>query len=300
MRVIWGKFTKITHISAWYRKNLLATLSSFCVVFCSIWAPFWRRFDIDWIYITDLQPLKDRLSELEVKIGKIGILEAENEKQTSMINQLKAETENQTLMINQLKAETENQNLTINQLKAENFNLHQMLQDRNDSYGNLNFLLSLFFKGFWSLPKLLILILLSKSDTGRFTAIKKSGSWLKGEVKGFDKSIVNIGHNFDLSTGVFKAPIEGVYWFSFSGHTSYVVLNIRKNGQNTFAISISQDSSHTSSWSMRLSKNDEISLYVSSLSNGLLSDNNRYTVFSGLFIRSLWYFWWNICYKIFS
>ena len=81
-------------------------------------------------YITDLQPLKARLNELEDKIGA-----------------LEAETENQTLKINQLEAETENQNLTINQLKAENFNLHQMLQDRNDSYGNFYFLLSLFTQG---------------------------------------------------------------------------------------------------------------------------------------------------------
>ena len=71
-------------------------------------------------YITDLQPLIDRISELEDKIGT-----------------LEAEIENQTMKINQLETETENQNLTIKQL-------HQMLQNRNDSYGNFYFLLSLF------------------------------------------------------------------------------------------------------------------------------------------------------------
>ena len=63
-------------------------------------------------YITDLQPLKDRLSELE---DKIGTLEAENK--------------NQTLKIRQLETELE------------------MLQDRNNSNGNFNFLLSLFTQG---------------------------------------------------------------------------------------------------------------------------------------------------------
>ena len=81
--------------------------------------------------------MKDRLSELE---GKIGTFEAENE--------------NQTLTINQLKAENENQTLTINQLKAENFNLHQMLQDRNDSYGNFNFLLSFILQIFLKFTKI--------------------------------------------------------------------------------------------------------------------------------------------------
>ena len=62
-----------------------------------------------------------------------------------MITQLKAENENQTLKINQLEAENENQTLKINhqtlkinQLEAE----LEMLQDRNDSYGNFNFSLA--------------------------------------------------------------------------------------------------------------------------------------------------------------
>ena len=98
---------------------------------------YYYIFCIIHTYITDLQPLIDRLSELE---DKIGTLEAKNENQTLKINQLETETENQTLEINQLKAVNENQTLTIKQL-------HQMLQDRNDSYGNFYFLLSLFTQG---------------------------------------------------------------------------------------------------------------------------------------------------------
>ena len=127
-----------------------------------------------------------------------------------------------------------------------------------------------------------------------FTAMKTSGGWMVGEVKGFDKSIVNIGHNFDLSTGIFKTPIDGYYSFSFTGYFyPKSILNIRKNGQNTFAISLLGSlmggGVHTSSsWSMRLSKNDEVNLYVSSSSYGYLYSTNDYnTVFSGLFIRSL-------------
>ena len=88
--------------------------------------------------------MKDRLSELE---NKIETLEAETDNQTLKINQLEAEAENQTLKINQLEAENDNQTLKIKHLEAENFNLHQMLQDRNDSYGNFYFLLSLFTQG---------------------------------------------------------------------------------------------------------------------------------------------------------
>ena len=68
----------------------------------------------------------DRLTELEDKIGN----------QTLKIN-------HQTLKINQFEAENRNQTLKINQLEAE----LEMLQDRNDSYGNFNFLLSLFTQG---------------------------------------------------------------------------------------------------------------------------------------------------------
>ena len=95
--------------------------------------------------------MKDRLSELE---NKIGTLEAETDNQTLTINQLKAENKNQTLKNNQFEAEIENQTLKIKQLEAENFNLHQMLQDRNDSYGNLNFLLSFILKIFLKFTKI--------------------------------------------------------------------------------------------------------------------------------------------------
>ena len=122
-----------------------------------------------------------------------------------------------------------------------------------------------------------------------FTAMKTSGGWMQaGEVKGFDKSIVNIGHNFDLSTGIFKTPIDGYYSFSFTGYIhSSSILNIRKNGQNTIAKTYGSPDASIS-WSMRLSKNDEINLYVSvSGGNGIYSSNTYNTVFSGLFIRSL-------------
>ena len=68
---------------------------------------------------------------------------------------MEAENENQTLINEQFQAENENQTLKIKQLEAENFNLHQMLQDRNESHGNFNFLLILFLKDFWNLTKLL-------------------------------------------------------------------------------------------------------------------------------------------------
>ena len=129
-----------------------------------------------------------------------------------------------------------------------------------------------------------------------FTAMKTSGGWMAGEVKGFDKSIVNIGHNFDLSTGIFKTPIDGYYSFSFTGfvYEYYVpILNIRKNDQNTLAIKAATGSNigggagyFATTWYMILSKNDKINLYVSGSSSSNLLYNTG-IVFSGLFIRPL-------------
>ena len=95
------------------------------------------KFELYYIInITDLQPLKDRLSELEDKIGnqtlKINLLEAENENQTLKFIHV-------TLRINQLEAENENKTLKITQLETE----LEMLQPENYSYGNFDFLLSL-------------------------------------------------------------------------------------------------------------------------------------------------------------
>ena len=126
-----------------------------------------------------------------------------------------------------------------------------------------------------------------------FTAMKTSGGWMAGEVKGFDKSIVNIGHNFDLSTGIFKTPIDGYYSFSFTGFVydhHHPILNIRKNDQNTLAINAGFGQGagpgyFATTWYMVLSKNDKINLYVLGSSSALLY--NPGIVFSGLFIRPL-------------
>jgi len=100
--------------------------------------------------------------------------------------------------------------------------------------------------------------------------------------------MVNIGDAFDGPRGAFKAPIKGVYTFSFSGQQgnsveSRIAINliVKRNGRQVFNI---VDDANTSgqdqNWqninsifSLELDENDTVSL---ELSNGDTLFANRY------------------------
>uniref|UniRef100_A0A8B9K9V9 C1q domain-containing protein n=1 Tax=Astyanax mexicanus TaxID=7994 RepID=A0A8B9K9V9_ASTMX len=54
----------------------------------------------------------------------------------------------------------------------------------------------------------------------------------------FQKVFVNIGHAYNPSTGMFTAPVRGVYYFGFSAFANgknAMGVHLRKNGQNIVA-----------------------------------------------------------------
>jgi len=120
-----------------------------------------------------------------------------------------------------------------------------------------------------------------------FSAYLDEGGYVEGKLT-FPKVTVNIGDAFDGPRGAFKAPIKGVYTFSFSGQQgnsveSRIAINliVKRNGRQVFNI---VDDANTSgqdqNWqninsifSLELDENDTVSL---ELSNGDTLFANRY------------------------
>jgi len=113
------------------------------------------------------------------------------------------------------------------------------------------------------------------------------GRHVEGKLN-FPKVMVNIGDAFDGPRGVFKAPIKGVYTFSFSGQQGKsvesggdIAVLVKRNGQTVLKI---RDDANTSGqdqrvqninsiFSLELDENDTVSL---ELSNGDTLFANRY------------------------
>jgi len=107
-----------------------------------------------------------------------------------------------------------------------------------------------------------------------FSAYLDEGWYVWGKLT-FPKVMVNIGDAFDGPRGTFKAPIKGVYTFSFSGQQgismesgSSIDLLVKRNGQTVFKI---LDDANTSGqdqlmqninsiFSLELDENDTVSL----------------------------------------
>merc|ERR1712004_659334 len=73
-----------------------------------------------------------------------------------------------------------------------------------------------------------------------FSAVRKSGSVSIGSIITYDEIVANVGEGMNPDTGRFKAPLSGIYSFSFSAMTdsSYPAIHvyIMKNNVRQFAI----------------------------------------------------------------
>ena len=91
----------------------------------------------------------------------------------------------------------------------------------------------------------------------------------------FHSFLVNIGNDFDLSSGTFTTPITGIYELSLFGSIDHkstfdsVNMKIMKNNEEVFSILNYVDSSDSddfisgSTWLLPLHKGDKVRIYIS-------------------------------------
>jgi hypothetical protein len=104
----------------------------------------------------------------------------------------------------------------------------------------------------------------------------------------FSESISNVGQGFDVSRGVFTAPVTGTFEFSFSSMTgaiaiSYARVFVRKNGAIMLRFEDKNDSDNYNNfghvWQLILQKGDEINLQLAA--GTIFADSHYPTSFIG-------------------
>tara|TARA_B100000963_G_scaffold326636_1_gene313817 strand:- start:313 stop:1059 length:747 start_codon:yes stop_codon:yes gene_type:complete len=123
-----------------------------------------------------------------------------------------------------------------------NFDIRLFRNDSQDNrpYGNVQI-----YTGGWSSPtmnfRVTTLGTVHMPNQPSFSATRSAGHVYgssSGTVMIFNAVDFNTGDDYDNSTGIFKAPIDGVYQFSFggmaSGASADFQVRIRKNGTNYF------------------------------------------------------------------
>jgi hypothetical protein len=103
-----------------------------------------------------------------------------------------------------------------------------------------------------------------------FAAIRSEEVIAVGVDIGFTDSISNVGQGFDVSRGVFTAPVTGTFEFSFSalsGKSEKAFVRVIKNG--TVMLTFGENNVYTGSynnfgyvWQLILQKGDEITLHL--------------------------------------
>ncbi|XP_053716045.1 cerebellin 11 [Synchiropus splendidus] len=106
----------------------------------------------------------------------------------------------------------------------------------------------------------------------------------------FKRVLTNTGEGYDVDTGVFTAPVEGLYYFSFStyGYNTHLVgaILMKNNERQTStyeSASMDGSDSSTNSAVLHLAAGDRV--YVELWDNARVFDNlNAHTTFAGFLI----------------
>ncbi|XP_062870251.1 cerebellin 17 isoform X1 [Trichomycterus rosablanca] len=124
----------------------------------------------------------------------------------------------------------------------------------------------------------------------------QAGSGYQGEhgpfnadvILAFSNVLTNVGNAYSPNTGVFRAPVRGVYHFSMSvfGLTNWIGVKFFKNGQSVFAMYDAPRGTHETvsrSVTMSLNSGDEVYSKLSA-KNQIYDDGNMYNSFSGFLL----------------
>ena len=124
-----------------------------------------------------------------------------------------------------------------------------------------------------------------------FSAFKNEGGLFTGRIT-YNNVLLNKGNGLSGSTGVFTAPTQGYYSFSFSGqqgefdNEGVAGVIVRLNGNNVFTIVDAASKSDRKYdimsyvFQLYLSKNDKVDLEVPS-ADKLYADSDFHITFSG-------------------
>ena len=132
-----------------------------------------------------------------------------------------------------------------------------------------------------------------------FSAVGKKIGNSKNPVKAnrvitYTEAVANIGGGMNLDTGTFRAPVAGLYSFSFSAttepnhHMTFIwlykndVYQFRFTDHNTGGKHTYENFSYN--WMMNLSRNDEVKLQMS-YHNGLWVSDGEYIWFNGQLLK---------------
>ena len=113
----------------------------------------------------------------------------------------------------------------------------------------------------------------------------------------FDNVVINNGNGYDSSSGVFRAPSNGIYTFQFSGQQgtstegNLLVITVQKNGASLFYIDDTASNlglygnrnNVSYRWELDLQEGDEINLQLGD-SDTLYASSDRRLYFSGQLI----------------
>ena len=113
---------------------------------------------------------------------------------------------------------------------------------------------------------------------------------LVNDVPTFRTTITNIGGAYNIDTGVFTSPVDGLYLFLFtvaSSGKNDVYCRIQHNGTNRVRGQTSNDNSYTTASAsvyLLLTKGDTVTLGACGGWSGVHSSSD-YTTFSGALIK---------------
>ncbi|XP_032439972.1 collagen alpha-1(VIII) chain-like [Xiphophorus hellerii] len=109
----------------------------------------------------------------------------------------------------------------------------------------------------------------------------------------YRKLIINVGNAYNQHTGIFVAPVPGIYYFTFfyhAGGSQVASLSLMKNNEKvviTYDHKTSQDGADNGGNAafLQLQQGDQV--YVRMHANSHIWQNNYITTFSGVLLRPL-------------